>query len=97
MMFSSKDLLSTSGSGTAQGVNDFRIMVCHSYDIYVVVSMSFSHFVQTATYLFVWGILVFFGVGDFPLFFKKSKRIAIVVMHSATVLCGLCVLHRNGL
>ena len=33
----------------------------------------------------MWGILWFFGVGDFPLFFKKSKRIDIVMINSAPV------------
>ena len=68
----------------SQGVHDFRIVVFNSYQIYVVVAI-FFHFVQTATYLFVWGILWFFGVGGFPLFFKKSKRIDIVMIDSAPV------------
>ena len=80
----------------AQCVNDFRIVVSNNYHIYYVVPAIFLPFCTDGYYLFVWGILVFLGVGDFPPF-STSKRIAIVMMHSATVLCGLCVLHRNGL
>ena len=45
----------------SQGVYDFRIVVFNnSYHIDVVVDIFFL-FVQTATYLFVWGILGFSG------------------------------------
>ena len=38
----------------------------------------------------MWGICVFFGVGDFPLFFQEELAyIDIVMIHSAPVLCGL--------
>ena len=33
----------------------------------------------------------------FLFFFKKSKRIDIVMINSAPVLSGLCVFHRNDL
>ena len=71
----------------SQGVHAFRIVVYNNYHIYVVVAIIF-HFVQTATYLLFICVVVFFF---------KSKRIDIVMIDSAPVLCGLCVFHRNGL
>ena len=64
----------------SQGVHDFRIVVCNSYQIYVVVAIFSILYRQLPIF-----ILCFFGVGDFPLFFKKSKHIDIVMIHSAPV------------
>ena len=43
----------------------------------------------------MWEALVFLGWVIFLFFFKKSKRIDIVLIHFAPVLCGLCIFPRN--